>query len=312
MNDLLIDIAQFARTAGHEVVAALAWLWSAVDGLLNPLLSPLLAWINPLCNAIAGAIYAVLSPLPPWLGLTILSAALGVAMLPLFRRLSNQTAIGRAKDDIKANLLALKLFKDELRVMFGAQLRILWAIIRLQRHVLGPVLILMPPMLLVLAQMGLRYQWRPLRPGERTNVTVAMKQGFEKECQNMTLEASDGVTIEAGPVPGDGAAVARIRVNTAGRHAVTARVGDRTDAKEVTAAEGFERVSPIRPGVEWTSRLLYPAETPLDAASPIASITVDMPPRDSYITGSNWWIAYVFVVSMIAALVFAPVFRVRF
>ena len=44
----------------------------------------------------------------------------------VFKYTSNQRAIKRARDDIKAHLLALKLFKENTRVIFRAQGRILW------------------------------------------------------------------------------------------------------------------------------------------------------------------------------------------
>ena len=79
---------------------------------------------------------------------SVLSILTGVLALVAFRYASNQDGIGRAKDDIKANLLALKLFKDDLRVTVLSQLRIMWAIARLQRYVLTPVILLTLPMLL--------------------------------------------------------------------------------------------------------------------------------------------------------------------
>ena len=218
---------------------ALLWLWgliesvfgatfAAVDAFLDPILAPVLGALNPICSAVGDVVYAVLSPLPVWAGLTVLSAVAGVCMLIAFRFFSDQAGIGRARDDIKANLLALKLYKDDLRVTFQAQARLLRAILRLQRYVLTPVLVMLPPMLLGLAQMGVRYQWRPLCPGEQTNIAVTLNAKPEPfgvgprldshmpPDTEVRLEPNPGVK-EAVDVPGGGRVVWRILAGEPGR-----------------------------------------------------------------------------------------------
>ena len=146
-----MDAVNWVLIHGYDAVVAV-WgavkvvfvaVFHALDVILEPIFSPLLALLNPICTALGDGIYAVLGPLPPWLSLTILSAIAGLLALVVFRYTSNQKAIGRALDDIKANLLALKLYKDELRVTFQAQGRLLWAIARLQRYMLTPFLVML-------------------------------------------------------------------------------------------------------------------------------------------------------------------------
>ena len=167
-NSVLIHGAEAVLWIWDCIVRFFGWVVGSLDAILNPLLSPVLAFLNPICTRLGDVVYAVLSPFPVWVGLAVISAVTGVVMLIAFHRTSNQKAIGKVKNDIKANLLALKLYKDELRVTIQSQIRLLWAILRLQRYVLTPVLLMAFPMLLALAQMGIRYQWRPLRSGEQT------------------------------------------------------------------------------------------------------------------------------------------------
>ena len=54
-----------------------------------------------------------------------IAAVTGVLLLVVFKYTSNQRAIKRVRDDINANLLALKLFKDSTAVSLRAQGRIL-------------------------------------------------------------------------------------------------------------------------------------------------------------------------------------------
>ncbi len=295
--------------AGVKHALTAAWHW--VDALVNPVLSPLFAALNPVCTAIGDAVYAPLAALPVWLGLTLLSVLGGIVMLVAFRYASNQDGIGRAKDDIKANLLALKLFKDEIRVTFQAQWRIMGAILRLQRYVLTPVILLTLPMLLGLAQMGIRHQWRPLMPGEQTIIRLSFVPDAT-EPPAVTLEPSKGIDIEVGPIPGDGDLVWRVRAKGLGRHTLQFSVGDQTIEKELVVSEGFERVSAVRCRSAWATQLLHPAEPRLPTDLSISAIAIMYPSVDSIIRGANYWVIYLFIISMATALILKPFFKVRF
>ena len=142
VNSVLIYGAEAVLWVWELLSSFFGWVFRSLDTILNPILSPLLAFLNPVSTWLGDAVYAVLSPFPVWIGLTVISAVTGLVTLIAFRHASNQKAIARVKDDIKANLLALKLYKDELRVTFLSQARLLWAIVRLQRYVLTPVLLM--------------------------------------------------------------------------------------------------------------------------------------------------------------------------
>jgi hypothetical protein len=61
----------------------------------------------------------------------------------------------------------------------------------------------------------------------------------------------------------------------------------------------------------WT-QLLNPAERLLPRAAGLASIRIDYPGVDSHIYSADWWVLTFFVISMLTALVFKPLFKVRF
>ncbi len=311
INWLLTTVANIVLGAFWGIVDAAGAVFSALSGLFNPVLSPALSFLNPILTAIGDGVYAVLDPLPDWLGLTIISAALGVVILVAFRYASNQTAIGRAKDDIKANLLVLRLYKDQLAVVFQAQCRMAWAILRLQGLLLRPIAILLIPILLCMAQMGIRYQWRPLRPGETTVITMKLHEDVD-EFGEIVLTPSAGVTIEAGPVPGGGAVVWRVRGGDVGRHTLKFRVHDTIVEKELVVGSRFQRVSAVRPDARWTAQFLHPVERPLPSNSPARSIALLYPSTDSWICGADYWVLYQLAVSLVVALVLRPLFGVRF
>jgi len=311
VNSVLIYAAEAVLWIWELLSTFFGWLFGSLDAILNPILSPLLAFLNPICTALGDVVYAVLSPLPVWIGLSLISALTGVVMLAAFRHTSNQKAIGRVKDDIKANLLALKLYKDELRVTFQSQARLLWAIVRLQRYVLTPVLLMALPMLLALAQMGIRYQWRPLRSGEQTLITMRFGPGAGKSLE-VSIGPHPGIAVEVGPVPGGDSYVWRVRGGTPGRHTLQFRVAGETIEKELVVGDGFERVSALRPNAVWTDQLFHPVERRLAAKSPARSVEILYPSVDSWVYGADYWVVTFFIVSMVVALILAPLFKVRF
>jgi len=311
VNWVLINLSTALIWAWEGFKSAFIAVFTALDAILNPVLSPLLSLVNPVCTFIGDVCFAVIGLLPVWLGITVISAVAGVVMLVAFGRLSNQEAIGDAKDDIKANLLALKLYKDQIHVTWTAQWRLLWAILRLQRYMLVPVLVLLPPMVLALAQMGVRYQWRPLRAGERTIVKLRLTNANHQP-QRVALDPNPGFAAEVGPVLGGGEYAWRIKGNEAGRHRLMFHVDDRQLEKELVVGDALVRVGAERTARRWTAQLLHPVEAVIPDGISAESVTVLYPGRDSWVYGANYWVLYFFVVSMAAAIVLRPVFGVRF
>ncbi len=310
VNWLLISLGNAVAWLGSGLGAICRLIGRYVNMVLDPILSRVLAVVNPICTVVGDGLYSVLSLLPAWLGLTLVSAAVGVLMLIAFRYTSNQAAIGRARDDITANLLALKLFKDEALVGLRSQGRLLAALARLQWHMLRPLLILLFPMLLIMAQMGARYQWRPLRPGEVS--LLKLRLAGPADFDEIRLEPNPGVAIEAGPVPGNGELVWRLRAIAPGRHTLRVKLREIEVNKELVVGKPLERVSAERSKYDWITQIFNPVEPVLPSACPVSSVSVHYGAAHSYIYGANWWILYFFVVSMVFALLFRRVFNVRF
>jgi hypothetical protein len=272
--------------------------------------------LNSILTALFDTVYAVLGLGPRWLSLVLLSAVVGVIALIVVRYCSNQAAIGRVKDDIKANMLSLKLFKDELRVVLKAQARLVRAGLKMQYYMLPPLLVMFIPFVLIAAQMGLRYQWRPVDPGEPTDLTVRLRPDAPDAALNWVLQAPEGV--EATPsghgvrISADRKAVVwNLTGRRPGRFVLTLQEGDRTVTKEFVVGDGQDRVSPKRPGPSLLDRILYPAEQPFGSASVIESIAITYPARESWFHGADWWIVWFLVLSIVAALLLKSVFGVK-
>lgn len=272
---------------------------------MNDVLLWLIVWLNALANAAGRVLLAPVAALPGWLSATLVALVTGVLMLFAFKYTSNQAAIKRARDDIKASLLALKLFKDSAAVALWSQGRILWGAGRLLVYSLVPMLVMLVPVLLLMAQLALWYQARPLAVGEEAVVTLRLGGDADAPWPPVALQPSAAYEATVGPlrVPAQRAVYWNIAVRSDDEHRLAIRVGDETVEKDLAVGQGFRRTSPLRPAWQWSDVLLYPAEPPFPPDGVVQSIAIDYPARSSWTSGTDWWIGYWFAVSMLGAFV---------
>jgi hypothetical protein len=276
-------------------------------------LTQLAVWLNAAADVPGRWLLAPIGRLPGWLSATAVAAVTGVLLLVLFKYTSNQRAIKRVRDDINANLLALKLFKDSALVAFQAQGRLLVGAGRLFILALVPMAVMAVPVTLLLGQLSLWYQQRPLRVGEEAVVTLKLNGDADAPFPAVSLEPADAIELMVGPVRvlSKREVCWNIRARQSGYHHLTFQVGGQAVDKELAIGEGLMRVSAERPGWRWQEVLMHPAEEPFPPHSPVRSIEIDYPRRSSWTSGTDWWVAYWFAASMGAALCFRRVLNVN-
>ena len=277
-----------------------------------------IVWMNSVAGSLAAILLAPVAWLPGWVSANLIAAATGVGMLAVFKYTSNQTEIKRTRSRIKANLLALSLFQEDLRVGLRCQLDLLRGARQMLALSLVPMALMFLPMCLTLGQIGLWYQARPLRVGEEAVVTVHFnndKSNRANETQaDPELElASDSIEITVGPirVPSKHMVCWNITAQKPGLHELIFKMAGESFTKQIAIGNGFMPTSLKRPGWNLSEALLHPRENPFVSDSPIQSIEIDFPGRISWITGSNWWLIYWFFASMIFAYIVSPLLRVN-
>ena len=271
-------------------------------------------WINTLTNAVGRFLLEpVITALPGWLSNTIISAVTGVLMLIIFKYTSNQRAIGHVRDGIKAGLLALKLFRDSLAVTFKSQGQVFKGAFLLLFYAIRPMLVMIVPVSLLLAQMALWYQARPLRVGEQAVVTMQLNDNIGSAWPTVDIESTSAAEVTIGPVRvlSKRQIYWQIMARENGSHHLTFQVGQQQFEKELAVGDGFKPVSAQRPGWHFSEILLYPLEKPFSADSVVQSISVDYPDRQGRTSGTGWWLLYFFVASMAFAMLFKPLLKVR-
>jgi hypothetical protein len=272
------------------------------------------AWLSAASSFLGRFLLAFVGVMPGWLSATAIAAVTGVLLLGVFKYTSNQHAIKRVRDDINANLLALKLFKDSATVALKAQGRLLLAAGRLFVYAIVPMLVMALPVTLLLGQIALWYEARPLRVGEEAVITLKLGGKPESAWPKVGLAPTDVADVLLGPVHvrSKREVCWNVEAKKSGNHLLMFQVGDTTVAKEFAVGEGFMRVSVERPGWNWESILFNPWEEPFRPDGPVQSISIVYPERPSKTSGTFWWMIYWFVVSMVAAMCFKPALKVNF
>jgi uncharacterized membrane protein (DUF106 family) len=273
----------------------------------------IISWINVLTNAFGRFFLAPVAVLPGWLSNTIISAVTGLFLLVIFKYTSNQRAIGKIKDDIKAHMLAMKLFKDSISVTLHAEVRVFKGALLLFVHAIPPMLVMILPLSLLLAQMSLWYQSRPLLPGEVAVMTVKLNGNVEGNWPTVNVEPTSAAEVTVGPVRvlSKGEICWEIKALENGKHHITLNVNRHQIEKDLAIGDGFMRVSSTRPAWNWASILMNPAEKPFVPDSIVQSVIIDYPDRLSKTSGADWWLIYFFIASMVFAFISRPFLKVR-
>jgi hypothetical protein len=236
-----------------------------------------------------------------------------VLLLVIFKYTSNQRAIGKVRDDIKAHLLAMKLFKDSISVTLHAEVRVFKGALLLLFHAIIPMLVMIIPVSLLLAQMSLWYQSRPLLPGEAAVMTVKLNDNVGGNWPTINIEPTPVAEVTIGPVRvfSRREICWEIKALENGNHCLTLNVDRHQIEKELVIGDGFMRVSSTRPAWNWANILMHPAEEPFAPDSIVQSVTIDYPNRLSMTSGADWWLIYFFIASMVFAFISRPLLKVR-
>lgn len=243
--------------------------------------------------------------LNPWWGLLSISAAAGAIMLFVFRAASDQEKIRALRDRIKAHLLEIRLFKDDLGLLVEAQKGIIRCNLMYLRQCAVPALVLLVPMLLLMVQTGIWFDRRPLAVDESAVVTLKFQDHGSFD-EHAALRASSGVTVETLPlrIPEERAVMWRIRAETRGSFELECETRTGLVSKSVRVDDALSGISVRRVSPGFFTQLLHAAEKSLPRDSEIAYLEVAYP-RISYQLGSitfHWVVIFLFVSLLVALL----------
>lgn len=270
--------------------------------------------INTALTSLFSFLLAPLSSLAPVWSLLLVSTIAGVVLAYIYGKISNQQALKKVKRSIAAGIFESVLFRHDIRTSLSAQAKMLWSGARYFALAIPPILILLIPSLIILAQLNLRFGARALTPGEKAVVTLNMTNEdalFEAE-----LRPSEGLhatpplrdlenkqvswRIDTTPNTGQGATNITLSV-----------LGASTSHPVYIGSQPPTLSTELHSTAVW--QFLYPGGTVPEALKRyVTAISVTYPEQELSIAGinTNWLVLFV-CVSLLSGLVASKVIGIE-
>lgn len=266
--------------------------------------------INHTLTQIFDHVMAPLERLGVSTALILVSGVFGILALWIFKYISWQKGIGATKDKIKGNMIAIRIYQDDLAVVGASVLRVLGRNFQYLALNFGPFIPLAIPFVFVAAQLVTRYGFEPLPvgdvpnlPGQGVDVKVWFNKGDER-FDDLVVKLSDGLE-QFTPLNvnvADGTARLEVYAVEPGWNLIAFELPDGTrEEKTVWAGEAKRRSwQPERVRGAFTA-MLWPAEDNLAGDSPFERIFVAYPERDlGWLPGGPFGVLVTFVLASMA------------
>ena len=197
--------------------------------------------INSLVTKVFDLVLAPLELMGKEISLILISGIFGILALIAFKHISYQKGIKAAKDKIKAHLIAIRLYQNDLVTVTKSIGKILARNFQYILLNFGPFIPLAIPFVFVLAQLVVRYAFVPvpltpdptaLVAGQGTTIQIELAEGRERDVASLVVEYPDGLT-PISPlvrVPSEGRAFQEVVATASGEYDITFRLGQGAEA----------------------------------------------------------------------------------
>jgi hypothetical protein len=268
-----------------------------------------------LFNTITSAIFdVILAPLGhdrPWFDLGLWPVFAGVVALLVYKAVSNQKGIEKAKNDIQVHLLEVVLYKDDLLGVLVSTAKALGKNALYLGYNVVPMVVMFVPMTAILVQLVANYAYAPLNVGDTPLLMVKLDENSTVKPKDVSLELPEGVVQDAPPVrTSDGEIAYRLRVTAPGDYTLKLHLGDTVEEKGLSVGVGPEKV-PVKRTKSWEG-FLYPGEPVPAADSPLYEARIAYPDRDlsPLPSGEGGVLGWFFGFSLVAGFVLKDKFGV--
>lgn len=252
------------------------------------------------------------------MALILLSGIFGILALVVFKYISSQNGIKAAKDKIKAHMIAIRLYQNDLVVVAKSICKVLLRNLQYVSLNFGPFIPLAPIFMFVVAQTVVRYGFEPLPvvtveeaqamlPGQGTMLHIEFKDSERSKAGQLQIDWPEGLmpTSKLVRVPSKGKAFQEFVATTPGDYEVPMRIGDGPVFTKTVSAGSTElaylqpeRVSDV------FGAMLWPVEEVLPSESPISHVKFAYPESDlGWLPMSG--LMGVLVIFVVASMIFA-------
>ena len=256
------------------------------------------------------------SRLNPFWGLAAISLFTGAVMVVIFKFVSNQEGIRRAKARVRGYFLEVWIYKHDFAAVIGAVGRILKANLSYMKFAVSPLLVLIIPVILIMAHLNLHYGFRPFRLQESALLTVKFSDSAPLRDTSLVLLAPEGLKIETTPVRalGKNEVTWRISALKPGIHSITVKWSRGEISKNFAAAlPKIVRLAPKKSARNsFLDAFLNPGEIPLPKNSVVQAVYIDYPEaKIPLLRMEVHWIVIFFLLSIVAGFALKGILKVE-
>lgn len=242
--------------------------------------------------------------------LLFLSVLVSLIVLYVFRWISSPGKIKDAKNKIKSNILAIRLYKDFWKVITGSFFKSLFYTMKYFLLNFGPVLILLPFIFPIFVQMDIRYGMRPFHPNE----VFSVKARFDANVYDLDITLLDNdhfipvmkpVFINAYRDEDRTQPIRQVnwklKALKTGQTDIRIRVNDQTIAKNLVIGDHQGALSNRKFRRSSIDHFIYPAERCFRASDHVESVILRYPHKNVSLLGIgiHWLVIHLVLVVVI-------------
>lgn len=241
------------------------------------------------------------------LPLIVISVLTGLLVLLVYRYLSSPAQIKKSKDRVKAHILAIRLYRNEWRVILKSFGLSLGCTLRYFTLNLVPLLVLLPLLAPLFAQLEVRYGLSSFRPGATAEIQATMSGSLEELLPELVPASWYRPVMAPVYVYAHNQAHWRIEMLQPGKHSLEIRTSAGRICKSIHCGDDVARtaLSCRRHRGGLLAGLLYPVEEPFGPGDPVLAVRVDYPERKMSVFSLrlHWiWLHLLIVVTVVLAL----------
>lgn len=255
-------------------------------------------------------------------GIFFLSILMSFVVLWIYKWVSSPRLIRAAKDQVKANILAIRLYKDSGRVIGLSFLKSLLYTFKYFGLNLIPLLIIIPILFPAFVQMDVRYGMRPFDVGEEVVIKAVLSENpFDLDIK---LQDSDKFKPKMNPVfinaykdPDRKEPIKeanwKMEVAREGITKIKIKVQDKVYEKDLIIGESRRALSNKKMKASNIEHFIYPAEGLLDGSNELKYIYIQYPGKSISFAGiSTHWLVFNLILVVIVVLALKNRFGIEF
>jgi len=276
-------------------------------------LSKIIELLNSTVTTIFDVLLYPTSVIASLWGLLLISILSGIILLLVYGKVSNQAGIKSTKRRIYSYVLESVLFRHDLNLSLKAQGNMFLAGFKYFVLAVPPILIMMIPCLLILAQLNLRYSSQPLKNGDSSIVSLTLDS--DQKLFETSLIAPEGISVTPPLRDLDNNSISwRLNITNPPRESkeIQINIGSETVSKPLILEQNSTKI-PSKTFSDWWWSFLYPGDSiARSMQGMVKEISISYPERSYNIFGIKMhWLVVFIIISLLSGIVGSKIFKVE-